>query len=109
MDLNFTPEEIAFRDEARQFFRTAIPESIRAKVRDLSLGGANLLVDRPFEAGQMLSVELPANKGDVRTVLACVVRVIPQEDGHWSLGCVFSRELNILGVYPAHPFRDSFA
>ena len=21
----------------------------------------------------------------------------------------FSRELNILGVYPAHPFRDSFA
>jgi pimeloyl-CoA dehydrogenase large subunit len=34
MDLNFTPEEIAFRDEARQFFRTAIPESIRAKVAE---------------------------------------------------------------------------
>src|SRR4051812_8052884 len=34
MDLNFTPEEIAFRDEARHFFRTAIPASIRAKVAE---------------------------------------------------------------------------
>jgi pimeloyl-CoA dehydrogenase large subunit len=33
MDLNFTPEEIAFRDEARRFFRTEIPESIRLKVQ----------------------------------------------------------------------------
>ena len=34
MDLNFTPEEIAFRDEARHFFRTAVPDSIRAKVAE---------------------------------------------------------------------------
>jgi pimeloyl-CoA dehydrogenase large subunit len=34
MDLNFTPEEIAFRDEARDFFRTAIPQSIRDKVAE---------------------------------------------------------------------------
>ena len=34
MDLAFTPEELAFRDEARRFFRTEIPESIRAKLRD---------------------------------------------------------------------------
>src|SRR3954465_14215174 len=34
MDLNFTEEELAFRDEARHFFRTAIPESIRAKVAE---------------------------------------------------------------------------
>jgi pimeloyl-CoA dehydrogenase large subunit len=32
MDLNFTPDEIAFRDEARRFFRTEIPLSIRSKV-----------------------------------------------------------------------------
>jgi pimeloyl-CoA dehydrogenase large subunit len=32
MDLNFTPDEIAFRDEARRFFRTEIPLSIRNKV-----------------------------------------------------------------------------
>jgi alkylation response protein AidB-like acyl-CoA dehydrogenase len=31
MDLSFTPEERAFRDEARRFFRNEIPESIRQK------------------------------------------------------------------------------
>jgi pimeloyl-CoA dehydrogenase large subunit len=34
MDLNFTREELAFRDEARRFFRSAIPEPIRAKVAE---------------------------------------------------------------------------
>ena len=34
MDLNFTPEELTFREEARRFFRTQIPESIRAKVAE---------------------------------------------------------------------------
>jgi pimeloyl-CoA dehydrogenase large subunit len=34
MDLNFTPEEIAFREEARRFFRTEIPAAIRAKVAE---------------------------------------------------------------------------
>jgi len=32
MDLSFTDEERAFRDEARRFFRTEVPEEIRAKV-----------------------------------------------------------------------------
>ncbi|MBV8397816.1 MAG: pimeloyl-CoA dehydrogenase large subunit, partial [Acetobacteraceae bacterium] len=32
MDLSFTPEERAFREEAQQFFRTEIPEAIRRKV-----------------------------------------------------------------------------
>jgi pimeloyl-CoA dehydrogenase large subunit len=32
MDLNFTPEEIAFRDEARHFFRKEFPQAIRDKV-----------------------------------------------------------------------------
>jgi pimeloyl-CoA dehydrogenase large subunit len=34
MDLGFTEEEVAFRDEARQFFRTEIPDAIRAKVAE---------------------------------------------------------------------------
>jgi pimeloyl-CoA dehydrogenase large subunit len=34
MDLTFTEAELAFRDEARRFFRTEIPEAIRAKLRD---------------------------------------------------------------------------
>src|SRR5918994_482333 len=32
MDLRFTPEETAFRDEVRAFFRTALPERIRKKL-----------------------------------------------------------------------------
>ena len=32
MDLTFTQEELAFRDEARRFFRTEIPERIRTKI-----------------------------------------------------------------------------
>ncbi len=34
MDLNFTPEELAFRDECRKFFREEFPEAIRRKVLD---------------------------------------------------------------------------
>ena len=34
MDLNFTAEEIAFRDECRHFFRHEFPEGIRRKVLD---------------------------------------------------------------------------
>ena len=34
MDLRFTPEEAAFRDEVRGFFRTALPEPIRRKLVD---------------------------------------------------------------------------
>ncbi len=32
MDLNFSTEEIAFREEVRQFFQTSLPEDIRRKV-----------------------------------------------------------------------------
>jgi pimeloyl-CoA dehydrogenase large subunit len=32
MDLRFTPEEIAFRDEVRAFFRTALPKEVRDKL-----------------------------------------------------------------------------
>jgi pimeloyl-CoA dehydrogenase large subunit len=34
MDLSFTPEEVAFRDEVRRFFRTEIPAGIRRKVSE---------------------------------------------------------------------------
>jgi pimeloyl-CoA dehydrogenase large subunit len=34
MDLRFTPEENAFRDEVRAFMRTALPEPIRRKMAD---------------------------------------------------------------------------
>jgi len=51
MDLNFTPEEIAFRDEARHFFRTAVPESIRSKVAE----GEGLTRDDMINAQRILN------------------------------------------------------
>jgi len=69
-------------------------DKMLAQVRDLSAGGANVIVDRPVQPGHMLTLELPTHDGEVRTVLACVVRTVPQGDDAWSLGCVFSRELS---------------
>lgn len=68
-------------------------ERVAAEVHDVSIGGANLVTDRAFEPGQLLSVELPGADGQVQLVLACVVRCAPLGSGHWSLGCAFSREL----------------
>ena len=34
MDLRFTPEEIAFRDEVRGFIAAALPDAIRRKMID---------------------------------------------------------------------------
>lgn len=65
-----------------------------AKVRDLSLGGANLILDHALQAGQIIRLEMPAGDDEVRTLLACIVRVQPEGPGEWSLGCVFSRELS---------------
>jgi PilZ domain len=68
-------------------------DRILARLRDVSLAGANLIVDRRVEPGQMLSLEFLPPSDDVRTALACVVRAVAQSDGTWALGCVFAREL----------------
>ena len=96
-------QESATQDDRRLWVRYATElqgnlqhndgEKVLAKVRDLSLGGANLLVERAVQAGQMVTLELPAEADEVRTVLACVVRVTPQTDGKSALGCVFAHEL----------------
>jgi hypothetical protein len=70
------------------------PERLVARVQDVSRGGINLFVGRPFAAGEMLSVELPGADGACpSTVLACVVWVEARPEGEWSLGCTFAAEL----------------
>src|SRR5262249_27459996 len=65
-----------------------------ATVQDISQGGMGLVVGRRFEKGTVLSVELQDAKGtNARSVLATVVRVLPQGLGQWLLGCVFSKPL----------------
>jgi hypothetical protein len=68
-------------------------DRILARVRDLSIGGVNLEIDRRLPLGQMLTLELAGANDEIRSVLACVVRTTAESDGKWSLGCVFSREL----------------
>jgi pimeloyl-CoA dehydrogenase large subunit len=51
MDLNFTAEELAFRDEARAFFRTAVPEATRRKV----LAGQHLSKQELVESQKILN------------------------------------------------------
>jgi c-di-GMP-binding flagellar brake protein YcgR len=67
---------------------------LSARVRNISLNGINLLVNRPFTPGDLLSVELPrAGDSSPYTVLACVVHASPHGEGEWAVGCTFSREL----------------
>lgn len=67
---------------------------LSVQVVDVSLGGAKLIVNQPFEEGQLLGIELPLpHEEGSQTVLACVVRVLQEAPNRWSLGCVFSREL----------------
>jgi hypothetical protein len=68
---------------------------LAARVRDISLGGINLAVDRPLDPGALLSIELPgATEHAPSAVLACVVHVIQAGAGEWHAGCTFSRELS---------------
>ncbi len=71
------------------------PERMAAQVRDISRGGASLLLDRDVPPGQLLNIELPsADTSESQTVLACVVRSNAGRAGEWIVGCVFSRELS---------------
>lgn len=62
-----------------------------ARVGNVSRGGIHLLVDRAFQPGDMISIDLPGdiNQGD-ETLLACVVHVTELPGGQWGLGCAFS-------------------
>ncbi len=83
--------------------------SFHATVIDVSSGGVKLIVGRPFEQGDLLTLELPAQAGEASvSVLACVVHVRPEGDADWVLGCRFSAELNdsdlaAFGAVPSKP------
>jgi len=73
------------------------PDTTRlsARVRNISLGGVNLIGNRAFQPGELLNVELPgATEEDRCDVLACVVHCAEEAPNEWSLGCTFSRELS---------------
>jgi len=76
-----------------QFSDNGEKPHLLARICDLSQGGANLHVDEKMVPGQMITLELPGDRGECHEFLACVVRVVSLKKGAWSVGCVFSREL----------------
>jgi serine/threonine protein kinase len=67
----------------------------QATVRDVSARGVSLLINRRFEPGALLIVELPAtNQSLIRLLLARVVRVQANAPKRWTLGCKLCRELS---------------
>jgi hypothetical protein len=70
-------------------------EAWAATVRDLSTGGVGIVVNRRFEPGTLLSVELQDSEQTVnRNLLVRVVRVLEQGEGRWLLGCAFTNKLS---------------
>ena len=55
-------------------------------IQDVSESGVGLVVDRRFERGTLLGLELP---GTGEYLLASVVRSTRRPDGRWLLGCRF--------------------
>ncbi len=65
-----------------------------ACVRDISLGGVKLSLDRPVETGDLLTLHLPCRGGvESNAVLACVVHVSQAAEEVWIVGCTFARPL----------------
>jgi CheY-like chemotaxis protein len=60
------------------------------RLRDISVSGIRLLLDRRFEVGTLLTLDLPGSNGSAHRLLARVVRLTSGNDGHWELGCHFT-------------------
>jgi hypothetical protein len=76
-------------------------EPVVARVLDISRGGIKLVVNRWFDSGMLLSVQLPGTPQEAgSTVLAYVVRSTSVKDGEWILGCTFASELEEADLRP---------
>jgi hypothetical protein len=87
------PESFGSENSCRPIL-TRKNEAWAAAVRDLSTGGVGLAVNRRFEPGTLLSVELQdAEKTSTRTLLVRVVRITKEAQDCWVLGCAFTSKL----------------
>jgi CheY-like chemotaxis protein len=71
-------------------------ESWLGKLRDISSTGVKILVNRRFEVGTLLALELPRPGWETTRILLCrVVRMAPEPIGRdWEIGCTLARELS---------------
>ena len=63
------------------------------RVRDVSPGGIALILNRRFQPGTMLMVDLSANAEEGRGLQVRVVYSTPELKGRWIIGCAFGRVL----------------
>jgi PilZ domain len=65
------------------------------KVRNVSPGGIGLTMNRRFEPGTTLIVELSAKpKGVLRPVPVRVIHATAEKKGRWLIGCTFASPLS---------------
>jgi hypothetical protein len=89
------PESFGPDNSCRPITLTRKTDSWSAVVRDLSTGGVGIVVNRRFEAGTLLAVDLQdAEQTTTRSLLVRVVRVTKEDRDHWLLGCAFTSKLS---------------
>jgi hypothetical protein len=78
----------------------------RARVFNLSRAGVGLVLERQFDPGDVLAIDLPVRPPDgSKTVLARVAHATPGPGGTWLVGGAFLRQLDsaVLQVWIAGP------
>ncbi len=67
----------------------------RAILKDLSVEGIGLMLNRKLEPGTVLVVQLRGGRrGTSQTRLARVVQATPHDSGHWLIGCKLTWHMN---------------
>ena len=71
-------------------------QSWLGKLRDISATGAKILVNRRFEIGTLLVLELPRVDWETSRMLLCRVARISKEPlgSDWEVGCTLAHELS---------------
>lgn len=74
---------------------SAVGQQWSGHVRDLSAGGVGVVLNRRFELGTLLTIEVLSNSDKPsRTFLGRVIHVHSQPDGSWHMGCRLANSLS---------------
>jgi hypothetical protein len=66
----------------------------RAVVHDFCRQGLGIVIDRSFEIGTLVAIELQSARAGISCVLSgTICHATQQPDGKWRLGCTLSRRL----------------
>jgi hypothetical protein len=64
------------------------------RLRDISAEGMGLRINRSFERGTLLIVDLSTKAEEQRHLLVRVVHATLERKGHWLIGCAFAEPLS---------------